>query len=91
MDDKPTVSHIETVDIVSWDELTESERSDFDYRETEDERESFCGFRYRGDCYDMSEFGDTPPIGWDALATDTFFSGVVYRQKDGELEVGLYM
>jgi hypothetical protein len=66
-------------------ELSDAERSEFDYLDWDAIREgtdSASFFRYRGQVYDLSEFIETAPPdvqGWDAFASDSFFSGIVIR------------
>lgn len=78
----------------SW-ELTDAERREFDYIDweaCEAGSDSASFFRYRGQVYDLSEFIDSPPSevgGWDAFASDSYFSGIVVRlcQRDGEYSI----
>lgn len=78
-------------DILEGYELSASERADFDYLDwdaIERGEESASFFRYRGEVYDL---GDIPAVdsrpdvapdwqaGWDGIATDSFFSGILVR------------
>jgi len=82
-------------DLLTFYDLTEKERSDFDYV-TEDDQFSLRFFRYRGNAYDSSEFvrivprsrqvgwehgadEDSPLLAWDGIQTDSFFSAIVIR------------
>ena len=76
------IVNLETVDMIYWHDLTPEEQTEFDYRDTEERQNEYTGFRYRGNVYDMSEFGDTPPSGWDAASADTYFSGILFRMVD---------
>lgn len=86
-------------------ELSESERSEFDYLENIEDA-SF--FRYRGQLYDLGEFVRIVPAGskgsafahydhtgelsgWHGIATDSYFSAVVvrYSEDDEAVVVGL--
>lgn len=42
--------------ILYWYELTEAERAELDYLDTEEAQQDFQGFRYRGNIYDLREF-----------------------------------
>lgn len=47
--------------------------------------------QYRGHWYHLADFMTTPLDGWDGIATDSFFSGVVIKlSSDGEqYKIGL--
>ena len=69
-------------------ELTAKERLEFDYY-TSDELNDAEFFRYRGQMYDLGEFmptsGNLRALGWQGIATDTYFSGTIVRiDQDGE-------
>ena len=63
-------------------ELSESEKSEFDYLDYIDSRDFF---RYRGSVYDLSEFmvWDNPASptrdNWDGFRSDSYFSALVIR------------
>lgn len=71
-------------------QLSEEERAQFDYINwpgVEEGTDSVSFFRYKGELYDL---GDIPAVdrrpgidsafrGWDGIASDTFFSGVLVR------------
>lgn len=42
--------------VVYWYELTDAERADLDYIDTDTARDDFRGFRYKGAVYDLGEF-----------------------------------
>ena len=77
-------------------ELTAEEQFDFDYLDwaklmTGNASASF--FRYKGQVYDLGEFGytgglpaDNPLRKWDGYISDTFFSGVVVRYTGAYLD-----
>lgn len=82
-------------DILHWQELTDSERAEFDYVDTDKRRDNFRAFRYQGEVYDLGEFvstwsdqtlsNNTPDVfdGWDGYHSDSFFSGgMVVRYVD---------
>ena len=68
--------------LTDWD-LTESERSEFDYLDLNAGEGSF--FRYRGIAYDLGEFTvwnnpESPTNeNWDGFRSDSYFSGLVVR------------
>lgn len=65
--------------VLSWHDLTDKERAELDYRDTDEKRDDFSGFRYRGNVYDLSETHSGRSDGWDGFYNDTYFSGVCYR------------
>jgi len=75
-------------------ELSEKERGEFDYLESE-EFETHEFFRYKGEIYDMGEFMRIDSAiaphpqreGWesfDSYASDSFFSGVLVKYVDSD-------
>lgn len=64
-------------------ELTDSERRDFDYIDSDDfDGSTFV--RYKGRLYDVGEFLRIPErsedlAGWDGYAPDSYFSGTLIR------------
>ena len=84
-------------ELVSFEELPESARSDFDYVTGED-RYSPRFFRYRRAWHDACEFMVTPatptnPLeGWQGYQSDSYFSGVVIRHDENfeRIQVGTY-
>lgn len=68
--------------LLDWHELTTSEQAQFDY--ITDESGTFI--RYRGACYDLSEFVRCEQMPeWDGIASDTYFSATVIKlSRDGE-------
>ena len=79
-------------DVVRAWELTETERSEFDYYD--DEQIEWVDFvRYKGEVHDLGEFQttttlpeDSPLRAWHGLCSDSFFSGVVVRYVDTDCE-----
>lgn len=71
--------------IVDGYQLTEKEKRDFDYMEDID---GGAFVRYRGRLYDVGEFTRAPAalrlLGWEGIATDSFFSGVLIRFVSGD-------
>ena len=72
-------------DIIEAHELTEDERSEFDYidwKDVEMGRDNPMFFRYKGEVYDLGEMeGPIELEGerWDQHISETFFSGIVIR------------
>lgn len=77
-------------------ELTEEEKKEFDWL-SEEEIETDTFFRYRGNCYSLSEFMRIPkgmfPSNWHGYHSDSFFSGILIEvSEDAETyKVGLYL
>lgn len=80
-------------EVDGW-ETTPEERERLDYVDwaaVEDGSASFTGVRYRGWLYDLSDT-DGPPSGqlgeqgWTSYVSDSFFSGVVFRQVEVDHE-----
>lgn len=72
--------------VVNGWETTPAERAELDYVDwaaVEEGNDSFTGFRYRGNLYDLSEFQPTSPHGlfknWDGVQTSSAFDAVVIR------------
>lgn len=72
------------IPLLFWDDLTEAERSDFDWV-PEEEEDEYKFFRYKGVVYCLQEFLDISESfpqefqGWDGYQCDTFFSGILVR------------
>ena len=72
-------------DIVDAWETTQDERdalSYVDWEACERGEDSFSGFRYRGELYDLGEFeyaADKFEGAWDAWQTESYFSAVAIR------------
>lgn len=87
--------------IICWNELTESEQSEFADLYDDIEESSF--FRYRGQVYDLSDFltvnghcmngqkKDSYLEEWDGYKNETFFSSILVKfSEDNEfLKVGM--
>ena len=80
--------------IVYGYELSEKEKKDFDYLESDDlEYNAF--FKYKGQVYDLGEFmriNDNEDLeGWDGYSGDSYFSGTLVKLIDEEnVIVGRY-
>ena len=70
---------------IDWDELTDAEKGDFDYRS---DVYDYDLVRYRGHVYDLGEFmrcpSDGPMSFWTGYASDSFFSGVLVKYADDD-------
>ena len=69
---------------IRWEDLTEKERSDFDYLDTPDARLQAEFTRYRGFVIHINEMqritrNGTPYGDWDGVCADSFFSGVLIK------------
>ena len=64
--------------LLSWYELTDAEKSEFDYCGEEDDF-----VRYRGELIPMCDFTIAPDSlsPWDGIRQDSYFSGVVIRYE----------
>ncbi len=78
--------------VLRWYDLTDKERKEFDYLDTDDKQMEAEFVRYRGWCYHTSDFmrishsqAMTPQMieagfdKFDGYASDSFFSGVLLR------------
>jgi hypothetical protein len=77
-------------DVLHWWELTDKERAEFDYLDTENRRMEANFVRFKNWVYDL---GDVECIGnyaqhepkfksWHGIVSDSYFSGVVFRYVD---------
>jgi hypothetical protein len=101
MDNVRIITNNHARELVSFEQLPESARSDFDYVTGEDQW-SPRFVQYRGSWYDTSDCdglaSNVGITGWDLYASDSFFSGVLFRWPDidGSIDyesvvVGLYL
>lgn len=73
--------------VLHWHDLTDSERREFDYLDTNEKQVSAWFFRYKGNVYDLEEFNRVPSgegvtdtfKAWHGIRPDTYFSGVLIR------------
>ena len=82
--------------VVYWYELTDKERQEFDYLETEQEQHDATFVRYRGEVYHLEDTqyvarelwpgGKSPFSEWDMFVSDSFFSGVLFRYDRPDYE-----
>lgn len=81
-------------------DLTAKERAEFDYVPDDDCSDRFV--RYKGWVYDVYDaqhihyetwgVNAEPFKGWDAIVSDSFFSGVVFKfDSNGDVICGTYM
>lgn len=81
-------------DLVSLYELPEKAQSDFDYVDKEDSSYRFVNYRgnwydvyesqailrrEHAGCFSMSVDEDSPFAKWNAIQSDSYFSGIVFR------------
>jgi len=77
-------------DVLFWYELTDAERAEFDYLDSEVAQSDASFFRYRGVVYDLGEFSRIDKTvaphpqrqgweAWDGYMSDSFFSGILIR------------
>lgn len=92
------IDTVETVPLLDWSDLTETERDEFDWM-SEDEQISATLFRYRDQIFSVTEFmlttnSSLQELGWVGIHTDTFFSATVCKMPDfdnDEITVGFAM
>lgn len=95
-------------DILSWYDLAPKEQAEFNYIKDQNRAEWSEFFRYRGNVYDLGDFSriitehrpgfyhytepDSPLAQWEAIASDSYFSGVVikYNEDHSKIIVGVY-
>jgi len=71
-------------DMLSWLDLTDKEKKEFDF----DGMEDTSYFRYKGWCYCLADFmciSDNSPKAmqsWQGYHSDSFFSGIVIKFAD---------
>lgn len=77
-------------DVLYWWELTDAERAEFDYLDSETSQSAASFFRYRGAVYDIGELIRIDKTvaphpqrqgweKWDGYHSDSFFSGMLVR------------
>lgn len=72
--------------LLNWFDLTDKERSEFDYLKTEEEQSEHQFFRYRGWTYDLGEFMRAPEElkPWHGYHGDSYFSGILVKYVGDE-------
>ena len=68
--------------ILSWMDLTEKERQEFDYLDSTTKQEFAQFFRYKGDLYDLGEFIRVDTRGWHGAYPYSYFTGLLIRYSD---------
>jgi len=69
--------------LVNWYELTDAEKAELDYVDTDDKQADFTGFRYKGQAWNCAEFlrtqedGELAKAGWHGLSGQSAFHAVV--------------
>lgn len=83
-------------DLVSYFDLPDSVKPDFDYVDNDDYG-SYRFFRYKRHWYDVNEFLNVSSHlnvfkGWHGYSTDSYFSGIVVKFDDDfeRVKVGTY-
>jgi hypothetical protein len=73
-------------DILYWHELTDAERREHDYLDTEDKQQDATFVRYRDWCYYLNDFMRINPgfpteiiSRWEGYHGETYFSGILVR------------
>lgn len=77
-------------DVLHWYELTDAERAEFDYLDSDDAQCSASFFRHRGTVYDIGEIIRIDKTvaphpqrqgweKWDGYHSDSYFSGILVR------------
>lgn len=81
-------------DILRWHDLTEKERAEFDYLDTEEKQSDAIFVRYRGWTYDLGDFMTTSGMSedsslrkWHGYHSDSFYSGVLIKYVEGHERV----
>ncbi len=85
-------------DVIYGFDLTDTERAEFDYYDSQQALDNAAFFRYKGELYDLGEFErwDNPASptrgAWDGVRSDTYFSGFVVRYVENceRVIVGTY-
>ena len=78
------ISNYHRRDILYWHELTDQERTEFNWIE-EKETDEHTFFRFKGECYCLADFmriehhNDSHFSSWDGYAGDSFFSGTLVK------------
>ncbi len=82
--------------IMDWHALTEREREEFDYLDTEQKRQDATFFRYKGNVYDLGDAMAVDPMNtlckdWQFYYGESYFSAVVgkYTSDCEEVIIGL--
>lgn len=82
-------NHHRLPEVDGWETTAEErERLDYvDWAAVERGEDSFTGVRYRGWLYDLNDTegppsGQLAEQGWESYVSDSFFSGVVFRQEE---------
>lgn len=76
-----------------WYELTDAEKKEFDYLDTEEAQDDATFFRYKGCVYDLGEFirteedGELREAGWIGISSQSAFHAVVVKLVNGDDQV----
>lgn len=69
---------------IQWFELTDAQKADLDWLDTEELQDDFTGFVYKGQVYDLSDFTvlddeNYTVKGWHGVLGESAFSAVVIK------------
>jgi len=90
MSELKIVTNNQPRDVLYWHELTDKERAEFDYLDTEEKQVERSFARFRGVVYDLGDFERLPDHApkteayeamrkWDGYQSDSFYSGVLVK------------
>jgi len=87
MSELKIVTNNQPRDVLYWHELTDKERAEFDYLDTEEKQVERSFARFRGVTYDLGDFERLPDYApnyeamrkWDGYQSDSFYSGVLVK------------
>jgi hypothetical protein len=92
MADLTIITNNQPRECISYADLTDKEKKEFDYIDADKEADEDLGFRffrYKGNVYDTQEFMGTYALhddhafkDWDGYAGDTYFSGTLIKYVD---------
>lgn len=75
-------------DVLWWSDLTDQEQEEFDYL-SEDSKDWFSGFRYKGGIYDLADFeaagGIFQGLGYDVSYVLSAFSAILVKYLKDDL------
>lgn len=71
----------------NWHDLDDTQKSELDWRDTEELQESFLGFIYKGQIYDLSDFvklddNNYPIKGWHGAFAQSASHAIVIKMID---------
>lgn len=74
---------------VIWCELTEKQKADLDWRDTEELQDAFTGFIFKGQVYDLADFTvldneNFPTKDWHGAFAQSAFHAVLVKLNERE-------